>query len=83
MNRVRLDDDICRQLVVADHSVELCDAHGRVIGFFLPARCPSGRLPAGLPMPFTSAEIAALRGCREGRSLDAILRTLGDDTGRT
>jgi len=81
MVRIRLAADVCQKLDGAAEPVEVCDATGRVIGLFLPDGIPAGIKrgvpPADLPIPLTAEELTVRRQSRTGRTLEEILRDLG------
>ena len=81
MVRIQLDAQACRQLRTASGMVELCDGAGEVIGHFVPKGVNPGRPPAELVIPLSIEEIERRRRVRQGRTLDEIIRGLGD--GRT
>lgn len=78
MVRYTLDSETCRQLGEANQAVELCDGAGKVIGFFLPEAGPRGLPPPGIESPLSAEEIEHRRRARTGRTLDEILRGLGE-----
>jgi hypothetical protein len=81
MVRIRFGAEVCQQLDGVAEPVEVCDATGRVIGLFLPDGIPAaikrGVPPADLPVPLTAEELAVRRQSRTGRTLEEILRGLG------
>jgi hypothetical protein len=77
MVRFTLDSETCRRLGETNHAVEICDNAGHVIGFFLPEGGPQGLPPPGLESPLSREEIERRRRVGAGRTLDEILRGLG------
>ena len=77
MVRFTLDSETCRRLGETNQAVEICDAAGRVIGFFLPERGTRVLPPPGLESSLSREEIERRRRAKTGRTLEEILRGLG------
>jgi len=78
MTRITLDADACQRLdAVVDHTAEICDSEGRVIGYFVPDGRRPGQPPEGLEIPLSTELTERRRGIRSGRTLDEILRDIG------
>jgi len=78
MTRITLDADACQRLdAIVDHTAEICDAEGRVIGYFVPDGRRPGQPPEGFEIPLSAELTEHRRGPRSGRTLDEILRSMG------
>ncbi len=78
MTRITLDADACQRLdAVVEHTAEICDSEGRVIGYFVPDGRRPGQPPEGLEIPLSTELTEHRRGIRSGRTLDEILRGIG------
>jgi hypothetical protein len=78
MTRITLDADACQRLdAVVEHTAEICDSEGRVIGYFVPDGRRPGQPPEGLEIPLSTELTERRRGMRSGRTLDEILRGIG------
>jgi hypothetical protein len=78
MTRITLDADACQRLdAVVEHTAEICDSEGRVIGYFVPDGRRPGQPPEGLEIPLSTELTERRRGIRSGRTLDEILRGIG------
>ncbi len=73
MNRVILDQSSLMKLQALSESAEICDATGRVVGFFRPAIDGQTRLPN---VPFTDEELDRFAVEPGGRALDEIIDDL-------
>ena len=78
MTHITLDADACQRLdAVVEHTAEICDSEGRVIGYFVPDGRRPGQPPEGLEIPLSTELTERRRGIRSGRTLDEILRGIG------
>lgn len=74
MTRIVLDSNVVNQFGAVQERVEVCDANGRVIGYFRPATDPS--LYRHIKVPYTDAELKQFEEEPGGRTLDEIMRDL-------
>lgn len=74
MTRIVLDSSAVDQLGALHELAEVCDASGRIVGYFRPATDPS--LYRRVKVPFTDAELTRFEEEPGGRSLDEIMRDL-------
>ena len=75
MTRITLDAAVCQRLdEIVDHTAEICDSEGRVIGYFVPDGRRPGQPPKGLGVPLSTEMTEQRRGKRTGRTLDEILQ---------
>ena len=75
MTRITLDAAVCQRLdAIVDHTAEICDSEGRVIGYFVPDGRRPGQPPSGLKIPLSTDMTEQRRGKRTGRTLDEILQ---------
>ena len=74
MTRITLDAAACQRLdAIVDHTAEICDSEGRVIGYFVPDGRRPGQPPEGLEIPLSKEMTEKRRGTRTGRTLDESL----------
>jgi hypothetical protein len=78
MDRIILDQTIWSILRKATDDAELCDAAGRVVGYFTPSTDPA--LYAGVESPTSPDELLRRKQEGGGRPLADILRDLENGT---
>ncbi len=71
MDKLTVDANIGARLAGLEHTVELCDVAGKVLGWFRPAEDSEYYIP-----PFTEEELQTAEGEEGGRSLEEILADL-------
>jgi hypothetical protein len=68
MERVTLDADLSNQLCGAPLPIELCDAGGHSLGFFVPSKAAY----AAITLPISEDELAAREQSTGGRTWQEI-----------
>jgi hypothetical protein len=78
MNRVVLEDIIAEKLTDGGPRTEVCDSHGRIIGYFhsVSPRSISPEMRRDALEQISDAEIERRLAHREGISTDELLRQL-------
>lgn len=77
MTRIVLDSSACNRLEGIGDFAELCDEHGRIIGYFMSGDQRPGQPPAGFESSLSREEVERRRNTRSGRTTEEILRGLG------
>jgi len=78
MRKITVEPSIGEQLSTALDQVAVCDANGRVIGFFSPLKDRPRIEDLQLEPPLSIAEVEQLRQkYRTGKPLEEILKRLG------
>jgi hypothetical protein len=77
IHTVKLDDTLRVQLRDLAEVVTVCDEAGNRVGHFVPVSCPLEILEGLRKCPFSEAELEERRKDKGGRTLDEILKSLG------
>jgi hypothetical protein len=77
IHTVKLDDTLRVQLRDLSEVVIVCDDAGNRLGHFVPATCPLEILEGLRKCPFSEAELEERSKEKGGRTLDEILKRLG------
>jgi hypothetical protein len=72
-----LDDELRRRLFDLTGIVKLCDESGKVVGHVLPADLPLVLLEGLRKCPYSEEELERSRQEKGGKTLDEILKGLG------
>jgi hypothetical protein len=75
--KIVLDDDLRTRLFDLTGIVKLCDKSGKVVGHVLPANLPIEVLDGLRKCPHSEEELERARQEKGGKTLDEILKGLG------